>query len=199
MQFPGDEDDRRKRLLEKIAEAARAGIDLVQLREKDMGARELEVLAREAVIGVREFGHWARLLITSRTDVALATGASGVHLRSNDISAADVRKTWREGNGAGQPLISKSCHSTADVFACEAGGADFAVFAPVFGKGGQTQKAAGLDALREACRHGVPVLALGGVTVENARLCTKAGAAGVAGIRLFQNGDIRETVAKLKG
>jgi len=198
-QLSGNEDERRERLLEKIAEAARAGVDLVQLREKDLGARDLELMAREAVTRVRDFSRKTRLLVNSRTDVALAAGADGVHLRSKDISAAEVRTIWRTANGPGEPLISVSCHRPAEVLACEEGRADFVVFAPVFGKEGPPQTPAGVDMLRTACGHRVPVLALGGVTVENAQLCTEAGAAGVAGIRLFQNGDITEIVAKLRG
>ncbi len=198
-QLPGGEDERRERLLEKTAEAARAGVDFVQLREKDLCARDLELLAREAVRRVREFSLRTRLLINSRTDVALAAGADGVHLRSEDISTAEVRKIWHAANGPGRPLISVSCHNAADVLGSEDGGADLVVFAPVFGKEGSPQRPSGLDMLRTACRHRVPVLALGGVTVENAHSCIEAGAAGVAGIRLFQKGDIEEIVTKLRG
>ncbi len=198
-QLPGGEDERRERLLEKIAEAARSGIDFVQLRERDLFARDLDLLARKAMTRVRKFSHQTRLLINSRIDIALAAGADGVHLRSSDVSAADVRKIWHAANGPGEPLISVSCHSTVDVLACEEARADFAIFAPVFGKEGPPQTPAGLDMLRVACGHRVPVLALGGVTVENAHLCTEAGAAGVAGIRLFQKGDIKEIIAKLRG
>jgi thiamine-phosphate pyrophosphorylase len=192
------EDHRCARLLEKIAEAARAGVNFVQLREKDLGTRELESLAREAVERIRAFGSRTRLLINSRTDVAVAVGADGVHLRSKDISAADVRRIWHDANSPGRPLISAACHSGPEVPAAKKGGVDFVVFAPVFGKGNSLEPAAGLDALRMACSHHVPVLALGGVTVENARLCAQAGAKGVAGIRLFQNGNIAEIAAKLR-
>jgi len=100
--FSGDERTRRRRLLEKIAEAARAGVDYIQLREKDLPTRDLEALAREAVQAVREAGKLApapcplpsALLINSRTDVALAVQADGVHLRSNDISPREVEIIW---------------------------------------------------------------------------------------------------------
>ena len=91
-QFPGDETSRRRQLLDKIAEAARCGVDYVQLREKDLSARELESLAREAVQRTRETG--TALLINSRTDVAIAVGAAGVHLRGDDISPDVVRDIW---------------------------------------------------------------------------------------------------------
>src|SRR5438445_11381707 len=99
--FPGDELSRRRLLLEKIAEASRAGVDYIQLREKDLTARELELLAREAVCIVRELGQpRTGFLINSRTDIALATAADGVHLRADDISPQDVRKAWTCGAGA---------------------------------------------------------------------------------------------------
>ena len=95
--FPGDESSRRRRLLEKMREAARAGVDYIQLREKDLSTRELESLAREAVGVVRESSLLrTALLINSRTDVALAVQADGVHLRSDDVSPQDVRTAWTE-------------------------------------------------------------------------------------------------------
>src|SRR5579863_10037448 len=99
--FAGDEPIRRRRLIEKISEAARAGIDYIQLRENDLSTRELESLAREAVSILTQLRAENRelrtnLLINSRTDIALATGADGVHLRSSDISPQDVRAIWQE-------------------------------------------------------------------------------------------------------
>src|SRR5579864_6709884 len=97
-QFPGNEAARRQLLLQRISEAARAGIDYIQLREKDLPAKELEELARQAIRILEDERLRANrdirtaLLINSRTDVALAVGAQGVHLRSDDISAADVRR-----------------------------------------------------------------------------------------------------------
>src|SRR5438128_12112578 len=91
MRFPGRERERRERLLTRIAEAARSGVDFVQLREKDLSSRDLEDLAREAVTRIRAISGNTRLLINSRTDVALAAGADGVHLRSKDVSPEEVR------------------------------------------------------------------------------------------------------------
>lgn len=231
-QFPGDELARRRALLAKIAEAARCGVDYIQLREKDLSTRELELLAREAVQVVRQNAKLetrnVKLLINSRTDIALATGADGVHLPSGDLAASEVRAIWdaaqrgpngeRTQNrelalttGGWRPAtVGVSCHSLADVLSAESHGADFAVFAPVFEKEGLPR--VGLAALRAACRRTtardvkteaaaaghMPVLALGGITVENARACMEAGAAGIAGIRLFQKHDIAEIVAKLQ-
>jgi len=213
-QFPGTEAERRHALLQTIAEASRCGVDLIQLREKDLCARDLENLARAAVAAVRESSPETRLLINSRSDVALACGADGVHLRSDDVDANDVRFVWTgerassrisrqlfsRGEAAFLPVIGVSCHSADDVARAASKGADFTVFAPVFEKkSAPPVHPAGIEALREACRKNIPVFALGGVTLKNADACTEAGAAGVAGIRLFQENDIAEVVRALRG
>jgi thiamine-phosphate pyrophosphorylase len=215
-QFPGTEAQRRSRLLEKIEEAARAGVDYIQLREKDLSTRELESLARDAVAVLRETRSGKRetkLLINHRSDVALDVGADGVHLRSRDISASDARailsrNVKRETRNV---VIAVSCHTQSDLALAESHGADFAVFAPVFEKSGRP--GAGLEALRKACSrvarpdpkveagivHTMPILALGGVTLDNVQSCMEAGAAGIAAIRLFQENDVRKVVEQLRG
>jgi thiamine-phosphate pyrophosphorylase len=209
--FAADEPTRRRLLLDKISEAARAGVDYIQLREKDLTTRELESLANEAARTLNQVRTQNRelrtaLLINSRTDVALTTGADGVHLRSDDITAQEVRAIW-EKCGAGAParvspqapLIGVSCHSPGEVKRAEANGATLAVFAPVFEKkDAPNAHPAGLTQLREACKMKIPVLALGGVSLENAESCLEAGASGIAAIRLFQENDIAETVAALR-
>ena len=207
-QFRGDEHARRHALLAKVAEAARAGVDYIQLREKDLSARELETLAREVVELVRENSPSTRLLINSRTDVALAVGADGVHLRGLDVSPQEVRAVVRLS--AHRPLttdyllVAVSCHTAADVFLAESEAADFAVFGPVFEKKDapvfetKDKQPTGLAALREACRAKIPLLALGGVTVENAASCLNAGAAGLAAIRLFQENKIEDIARALR-
>jgi len=203
-QFRGGERDRRRVLLGKVAEAARNGVDYIQLREKDLGARELEMLAREAVGVVRENSSSTRLLINSRVDVALAAGADGVHLRAGDIAPSEVAGILRAVTPPPTAdnfsfIIAASCHSHEDVTYAESEAVDFAVFAPVFGKSG-TRRAvpAGLAALREACQSKIPIVALGGVTLKNAASCLDAGAAGVAGIRLFQENKIENVVRPLR-
>jgi len=228
-QFPGDEASRRRGLLEKIAEAAHAGVDFIQLREKDLASRDLELLAAEAMGIIREnapktenrklatenqelrtnFG--TALLINSRTDVALAVGADGVHLRADDIAPTDVRSVAADSlskRGAGAParvIVGVSCHSAEEVARAKAEGADFTVFGPIFEKiafeelDSSAGRPVGIDALREACSYGIPVLALGGITLQNAGECLQAGAAGIAGIRLFQENDIAEVARKLRG
>jgi thiamine-phosphate pyrophosphorylase len=210
--FPGDERERKRRLNEKISEAARAGVDYIQLREKDLATRDLESLARDATKIVRQLKTENRelrtmLLINSRTDVAFAVGADGVHLRSDDVSPQQVRSVW-EKCGADAParaaspaipVVAVSCHSPSEVAQAAAYGANFAVFAPVFEKKDIAgTRPAGLVLLQQACQQQIPVLALGGITVANAGSCLDAGAAGIAAIRLFQENDIAEVVACLR-
>jgi thiamine-phosphate pyrophosphorylase len=207
--FVGDEPSRRRRLLEKLHEAASAGVDYIQLREKDLPTRELESLAREAVHVIQEAlatDHRplaTALLINSRTDVALAVQAHGVHLRSDDISPEEVKAIWKCGAGAParaiathDPVIGVSCHSPAEVTKAANEKATFAVFAPVFEK--KNTPPAGLKLLREACQAKIPVLALGGISLANAQSCLEAGAAGIAAIRLFQENDIAEIAERLR-
>ena len=200
-QFPGSDAEQQRKLLDKVAEAATANIDYIQLREKDLSPAALEKLAREAVARVkaaREQGSRSRLLINSRTDVALASGADGVHLTAADVPAGDVRALWMATRDT-PPVIGVSCHTVAEVRMAESQGADFAVLAPIFGKQKSGAPAIGIAVLKEAQRGSFPVLALGGVNLENARQCVEAGAAGVAGIRLFQENVSEEVVEKLRG
>jgi thiamine-phosphate pyrophosphorylase len=120
---------------------------------------------------------------------------------------AEVHPTLRKPRSVGQPpeknlehpLIGVSCHTPADVARAAVNGATFAVFAPVFEKkDAPGTQPAGLAVLEQACKANIPVLALGGVTLANARSCLEAGAAGIAGIRLFQENDVAETVKKLR-
>ena len=205
-QFAGDEAARRSQLLSKIEEAARAGVDYIQLRERDLTARELEKLAGAAMQRVAKFPQ-TQLLINSRIDVAISVGADGVHLRADDINAGDARAVF--GVAAGyqgrQPVIGVSCHSAREVALAESFGADFAVLGPVFQKQGSAGSELGLTELARACRREaaaaspMPVLALGGVTATNAANPVTAGAAGVAGIRLFQQAEIASLVRELRG
>jgi thiamine-phosphate pyrophosphorylase len=212
-QFPGSEAEQRAALLRKIAEAARCGVDYIQLREKDLTARELLALAKEAAAAIRNAAPKqpktgiqkleTLLLINSRLDVALACGADGVHLRSDDISAAEARAVWMKaaaapdaGLGTHDCVIAASCHTAGEVRRAQSEGADFVVFAPVFEKGGE--RGVGLEALRAACHANIPVFALGGVTLDNAQACLEAGAAGIAGIRLFQDNDVAAVVGRLR-
>lgn len=199
----------RSRLLDRIAEAAHAGVDYIQLREKDLAARDLERLARDAVRMVRDHSAAAKLLINGRTDVALASGADGVHLPAGDLAASEVRALWMQASDR-VPMIAVSAHTLEEVRAAAADRANFAVLGPIFEKAHTDVQGISIDALRVAGAESTPpdttesvpqsfaILALGGVTLANAGICLAAGAAGVAGIRLFQNGDILETVRRLR-
>jgi thiamine-phosphate pyrophosphorylase len=206
--FAGEPGSRRKLLLDKIGEAARSGIDFIQLREKEIQIPELEALTSTAVQILHDVVPIAgqvstRLLINSRTDVAIACAADGVHLRSDDVSANDVKEMWRQHDNSlrdpdRSPIISVSCHSVEEVRRAGHDGATYALFGPVFEKRDAPGIAsAGLEKLREACAANIPVLALGGITLQNTRECISAGAAGVAGIRLFQENNIEEVVKKV--
>ncbi|HJX82755.1 MAG TPA: thiamine phosphate synthase, partial [Candidatus Angelobacter sp.] len=200
-QFAGDRTTQEARLLEKIAECSAAGVDYIQLREKDLSGRDLEGLAHRASSALSR-GSKTRLLINSRVDVALACGAHGVHLPAHNVSASEVRAVFNQARTA-SPIISVACHSIEDVVQAESDGADFVVFGPVFEKAGQP-RSEGVQRLSSACHrkpvHGVaiPVLALGGVALENAGQCVRAGAKGTAAIRLFQQNNAFDVVQKLK-
>jgi len=213
-QFAGDEAERRRQLLQTIRRAATAGVDYIQLREKDLAVRELEAIAREALCVVRNEGT-AKLLINHRSDLALAVGADGVHLTGSDLAASEVRALRAESSSPSAGfLVAVSCHSAAEVRLAESHGADFAVLAPVFEKVGAETAPLGLDELRRAAQldrkpdtrveagdagRAFSVFALGGITLERAAFCSAAGARGIAGIRLFQQaGDIAALVAKLR-
>ena len=209
--FAGSEAQQRAVLLRKVAEAARAQVDYIQLREKDLSSRDLESLARDAVRAVRENSAATKLLLNGRPDIAWACDADGVHLPAGELPASEIRALWKRYNDR-DPLVGVSAHSIAEVNHAEANGANFAVLAPIFEKLGTEITGIGLHVLRLACArsqaseygdalhpHRFDVLALGGVNLSNARACLQAGAAGVAGIRLFQEGDIFDTVRSLRG
>lgn len=161
-------------LLQIIREQIRQGVDLIQIREKDLEAQRLFDFTCAVVSARNEIasqGRWTQILVNTRTDVAVAASADGVHL------PAAAPKATLSGL-----LISRSCHTLQEVMNAQA---DLVTFGPIFDtphKG----KGQGLAMLRAACQLGTPVYALGGITWSNADECVAAGAAGVAGIRLFQ-------------
>lgn len=171
---------------------AKEGVDFIQLREKKINADELIDLACTILSEIAAVPKApTRLLINGRADIAIAAGAAGVHLTSHpdELTPAQVRIVFA---AAGRPesLISVSCHTLDDVKRAHAAGADLILFGPVFEKRIANQHitdGSGLRSLESACRaaEGTPILALGGVTVENAPECLAAGAAGIAAIRLF--------------
>jgi thiamine-phosphate pyrophosphorylase len=189
--YPGDELQQQTALLRQASRWVADGIDLIQLREKDLPAADIAALAREILQAIAVATSPTKLLINSRPDIAIATAAHGVHLTAapDELTPAQVRSLYAIANSPA-PIISISCHTLEDVQRARVNQADAILFAPVFEKivAGQIITAGhGIDQLRAACLAAspIPVYALGGVTLKNAPACLDAGAAGIAGIRLF--------------
>jgi thiamine-phosphate pyrophosphorylase len=181
-------------LTERIRKAAAAGVDWIQVREKDLDAKPLL-----ATVAVR--GSAAKLLINDRLDVAWAAGAAGVHLGENSLPLGEVAGAKRR-SGKENFLVGASCHSPDAAVRAAHDGADYIFFGPVFATPSKTKFGApqGLARLAEVCWGvSIPVLAIGGITAENAASCVEAGAAGIAAIRLFQEAsDLPALVGKLR-
>lgn len=191
-----------------IGIAAAAGVDWIQIREKDLAAARLAALTREALrrVGAAAPSGGARVIVNDRFDVAIAAGAGGVHLGETSLPPADVVRWLRSQAGraaVGEDfLVGVSCHSVAAARAAEAAGADYLFFGPVFVTPSKANFGApqGLERLAEACSAvKVPVLAIGGITIENAGVCIAAGASGIAAIRMFQEtNDLLRVVEALR-
>jgi thiamine-phosphate pyrophosphorylase len=186
--FPGDARQQLAALVEQAVRWGYEGIDVIQLREKDLPAATLTDLARSVL---RNLPATTKLLINSRPDIAIAVAAHGVHLTSalGELTPEQIRHLYANAN-LPPPVVTVSCHTLAEVIHARDSRVDAILFSPVFEKSiaGQTIfSGQGLDQLRAACTAAAPTLvyALGGVTFENAPTCVEAGAAGIAGIRLF--------------
>jgi thiamine-phosphate pyrophosphorylase len=200
-----------------IRRAITGGVDWIQIREKDLCGRVLLEVARNAVAAAR--GTHTKIFVNDRLDAAIAAGAAGVHLGGESLPVRDVA-CWRETqrrraeSAAGGPSgdaslrdfwIGASCHSVAEAEAAENDGANYIIFGPIFETPSKMKFGApqGIARLRAACeRMKIPVLAIGGISIENAGECVRAGAAGIAAIRLFQEAtgaeELRERIMRLR-
>jgi len=186
-----------ERLVRLCGDAARAGASLIHLRERDLGGRALHQVASAVAAAARGTG--AAVVVNDRADVAAGAGAQGVHLRSDSPSPRRVRALpW-----AVPPfLVGRSVRSVADAQAAAREGCDYLIFGTVFRSAGKPagHAVAGASALEEVARAvRIPVIAIGGVTVDTAAEAARAGAAGVAGIGAFaESADVGATIAALR-
>jgi thiamine-phosphate pyrophosphorylase len=179
------------RLIARIRMAIEAGVDWIQIREKDLSGKQLTELthATVAAAAVRR----TRVIVNDRLDVAVAAGAGGVHLGRESLPVREV-VSWREKEkttraGLADLMIGASCHSLQEARAAADDGADYVFVGPVFETPSKMRFGAplGIERLQEVCgKLQIPVLAIGGVNVANAARCFGAGATGIAAIRMFQ-------------
>jgi thiamine-phosphate pyrophosphorylase len=203
LENPGDASEA---LLPKIAAVAAAGIDWIQIREKDLSGKDCAALTREAVQRAEQVAaggaNAARILVNDRLDAALSEGAGGVHLGEHSLPLVEARRLTDSRERGKDFLIGVSCHSLEAAKVAERGGANYIFFGPVFATPSKAAFGApqGLARLAELCRSvSLPVLAIGGVTLENAASCLAAGAMGIAAIRLFQDArDLKPLVQSLR-
>lgn len=187
-------------LLPVIQRAVAAGLDWIQIREKNLPASEMLELARRVVT---ISGSKARVLVNDRLDVALAAGADGVHLGSESFPAREALRWCRAGNAGAGFLVGVSCHRMHEAIEAADAGADYIFFGPVFETPAKLRfgPPQGVERLAEVCQRArTTVFAIGGIDESNAGECLRAGAAGLAAIRLFQQHleNLAATVRKLR-
>lgn len=195
----------REALLQRIADASDAGVDWIQIRERDLSGREYSLLVREALQRVaNSVAHQprARILVNDRFDIAIAVQADGVHLGETSLPPQEAKRLVALLHRENDFLMGVSCHSLEAARRAEQSGADYLFFGPVFATPSKALYGPpqGLERLAEVCRAvSLPVLAIGGITLENCSRCCSAGASGIAAIRLFQEArDISAVVKALK-
>lgn len=169
-------------LVAQVGGAARGGVDLIQLRERDLPARTLLALVERCLDATRETN--ARLVVNDRADVAIAAGAHGVHLRGDSMAAPRVRALAPPGF-----LVGQSAHGEAEaLLAAARGGLDYLILGALFETPSKSHGHAplGLDVLARVARQvDVPVLAIGGITIGRLPSVVRNGGTGVAAIGLF--------------
>ena len=170
----------RNALVERLRDAALAGVHLIQIREKQISTKELYELTILVVEALKGTG--ARVLINGRPDVAAAAGADGVHLPSDGMPASEVRRVFPD------LMIGISTHTEMEIAAARVAGVDFAVFGPVFASPGKDE-GVGVERLSQAVQtaEGLPIIALGGINELNYQHALDTGAAGFAAIRALRD------------
>jgi thiamine-phosphate pyrophosphorylase len=166
-----------------ISRAIHWGADFIQIREKDLDDRALFELTRRAVALAR--GSNCRILVNGRADIAAAAGAHGVHLPSKGLQISDIQKWVRRGF-----LVGVSVHTIPEIRRACAQGAHYLLLGHIFPTESKLAfgPPLGLNRLQKACvAASVPVLGLGGIKTELIQSVLDRGAAGVAGIGLFQD------------
>lgn len=189
------ESEEFREIVLQASAAVTAGVQLIQIREKQLRSKILFELARAVVDTVR--GSSTKVLINDRADIAASAGADGVHLTTTSLTPDVIRKTF-----GSRFLIGASTHSLAEARDGFRQGADFAVFGPIFYSPSKASYGPplGLERLKDAAREltPFPLIALGGISPERVNECLLAGAAGVAGITLFgKMKELGSTVAKI--
>jgi thiamine-phosphate pyrophosphorylase len=192
-----EDNDQSGALLRRAAIAAEAGIDWIQIREKDLSGKQLSSLTRAVVTQTKQInernGTPTRIIVNDRVDVALSEHTGGVHLGEHSLPVHDVSKWLAAKPDVAERdkfLVGVSCHSVQAAASAAGGGADYIFFGPVFATPSKASFGApqGLQRLADACNAvSILVLAIGGITLDNASDCFAAGARGIAAIRLFQD------------
>lgn len=182
--LPGDvaDDSTMDRLVDLVGAAGRAGIDVIQIRERDLEAGDLTKLVRRCVSAVA--GTRSLVVVNDRADVAVAAGAHGVHLRSDSIEGARIRRLVPSGF-----ILGRSVHSVEEArAAAHAGGLDYLILGTLFptSSKGAHHRLTTMTGLAGACAVApIPILAIGGITIERTEEVARMGAAGIAAISLF--------------
>lgn len=196
----------REDLLRKIETAAAAGVDWIQIREKDLSEKDCAHLTRDALrhaaSSVAGRVSPAKILVNDRLDIALSAKADGVHLSERGLPISETKRLVNSLGSSREFLVGKSCHSLEAAKSAEESGADYVFFGPIYATPSKAAYGApqSLELLGAVCREiSIPVMAIGGITLANYAACLGAGASGIAAIRLFQDApNIAAVVGELR-